>query len=214
MRSMTCGLIVLGAGLGLTLLARERRALHEGAYAGAASRQLMDEHEMILEVVGAAQAEAEHIRRGSSMDESRVRQILDFSRNFTDRCHHAKEERYYFPAVLVYAGQRMGGLIDELEAEHAYGRANVEEIDYLLTSSNGEAGQMVAERLSRYAEVLRGHIQKENERLYRGADAFLPGTEERALMVGFERLENVELGSGFHEHYHRLGEQLSQQHRP
>ncbi len=214
MRSMTCGLIVLGAGLGLTLVARERRGPQEGADAGVASRQLMEEHEMILAVVGAAQAEVDHIRRGSSMDESRVRQILDFSRNFTDRCHHAKEERYYFPAVLVYAGQRTRGLIDELEAEHAYGRAVLDEIDYLLTSSDGEARARVAERLSRYVEVLRRHIQKENERLYQGTNALLPGAEEQALIVGFERLENVELGSGFHGHYHRLGEQLSQRHRP
>ncbi len=212
MRRITLGLVVLGTGLGLTLAAKERRTPHEGGYVGQASRQLMNEHEVILGVVDAIQAEADHIRRGSSVDKSRVRQMLDFSRNFTDRCHHAKEERYYFPAVLVYAGQRTRGPVEELEAEHAYGRAVLEEVDYLLTSDDRATAGMVAERLSKYAGMLRSHIRKENEQLYQKADAFLPEAEERALMIGFERLEDVELGSGFHEHYHRLAEELTRQH--
>jgi len=203
---------VLGAGLGLTLLARERHSLDGGKAVGPGSRQLMEEHEVILGVVNAIQAQANHIRRGSSVDKSRVRQMLDFSRNFTDRCHHAKEERYYFPAVLVYAGPRTRGTVEELEAEHAYGRAVLEEVDYLLTGDDPTPAATVAERLVRYADLLRSHIRKENEQLYQKADAFLPGAEERALTIGFERLEDVELGSGFHEHYHRLAEELARQH--
>jgi hemerythrin-like domain-containing protein len=169
----------------------------------------MAEHEVILAVVDAIQREADHIRGGSSADDSRVRQMLDFARNFADRCHHAKEERYYFPAVLVYGGQGARGLIDELTAEHAYGRAVLEEIDYVLREDDRAAEAIVGERLSSYAAMLRRHIRKEDERLYQKAGAFLPEAEERALSIGFERLEDVELGSGFHERYHRLAEELS-----
>jgi hemerythrin-like domain-containing protein len=210
---MMYGAVVLGASLGLTLLAREQRAQPAGEQAGPASRQLLEENKMILGVAAAAQAEAEHIRRSTNVDQTPVRKILDFSRNFTDRCHHAKQQRYYFPAVLVYAGPRVRGLIDELEAEHAYGQSVLDEIDYLLTSPDLATARMIAERLSTYADLVRRHVRKENEQLYQKADTALPDSEERALLVGFERLEQIELGPDFHERYHILGEEISEQRR-
>ena len=210
MRKITYGLLVLGTGLGVALLARERRSAYEDESAGSASRQLMAEHEVILEVLRAAQAEADHIRQGFNMDENRVRDIVDFSRNFTDRCHHGKEERFYFPAAEVYAGQRLRPFLEELTAEHAYGRSIMDEIDYLLGNGADEAARLIAERLSVYVSTMRRHIQRENQQLYQKSGAFLPGTEERALLVGFDRLESVDLGVGFHERYHRLAETLSE----
>ncbi len=210
MRKIACGLLVLGTGLGVVLLAREQRDAYAGESAGPASRQLMAEHEVILEVLRAAQAEADRIRQGFNIDENRVRDIVDFSRNFTDRCHHGKEERFYFPAAEVYAGQRVHSFIEELTAEHAYGRAIMDEIDYLYGGGAGDAAKLIGERLSVYVRTMRRHIQRENQQLYQKSGTFLPGTEERALLIGFDRLESVDLGIGFHERYHRLAEGLSE----
>jgi hemerythrin-like domain-containing protein len=210
MRRIAYGLLVLGTGLGVALVARERRSAYESESAGPASRQLMAEHEVILEVLRAAQAEADRIRRGFNMEGNRVRDIVDFSRNFTDRCHHGKEERFYFPAAEVYAGQRVYSFVEELTAEHAYGRSIIDEIDYLLGGDASETARLIAERLSVYVSTMRRHIQRENQQLYRKSGTFLPGAEERALLVGFDRLESVDLGIGFHEKYHRLAETLSE----
>ncbi len=208
MRRILYGLTVLGVGLGVTLLAKERRVPYQGGSAGEASRQLLAEHEIILRVLAEAQREADSIRRGFPMDENRVRKIVDFSRNFTDRCHHGKEERFYFPAAEVYAGQRVYSFIDELTAEHAYGRSIMDEIDFLFYSRGTDTPGLVGERLSTYAGMLDRHIRKENERLYQKAGVLLPSAEERALIIGFGRIEEVELGPGFHERYHQLAEEL------
>jgi hemerythrin-like domain-containing protein len=213
MQKITCGLTILGIGFGMTLLARDRRVPHETESVGAATRQLIAEHEVILRVLDAAQSEADHIRRGFNLDENRVRDILNFSRNFTDRCHQAKEERYYFPAAEAYAGRRIYPFVEELQVEHAYGRSILDEIDSLLGSGDSDIAKPIAERLSTYADMLRGHIRKENEQLYQKANTFLPSTEERALLIGFDRIEYfaaVEFGPDFHERYRQLAEQLSQ----
>ena len=211
MRKIAYGLILLGTGLGVVLLGRERRGPYEGQAAGPASRQLMAEHEVILEVLRTVESEADHIRQGFNMDDNRVRDLVDFSRNFTDRCHHGKEERFYFPAAQVYAGQRVYSSIDELMAEHAYGRSIMDEIDYLLGNEDSDAPKLIAERLSVYVSTMRRHIQRENQQLYQKSGTFLPGAEELALMVGFDRVENVDLGVGFHEKYHHLVEGLSEE---
>jgi hemerythrin-like domain-containing protein len=210
MRKMTYGLLILGTVLGVALVARERRSEYESQAVGPASRQLMAEHEVILEVLRVAESEADRIRQGFNMDKNRVRSIVDFSRNFTDRCHHGKEERFYFPAAQVYAGQRIYGFIDELTAEHAYSRSIVDEIDYLLGGDPSDTAKLIAERLSMYVDTMRRHIERENGQLFRRSGTFLPGVEERALIVGFDWIENVDLGIGFHEKYHRLAEELSE----
>ena len=57
--------------------------------------------------------------------------------------------------MLVYAGPPARELIDELEAEHAYGRSVLDEIDYLLTSEDQVTARLIAERLSWYAHLPR-----------------------------------------------------------
>ncbi len=210
MRKMTYGLLVLGTGLGVALVARDRRSAYEGESPGPASRQLIAEHEVILEVLRAAQTEADHVRQGFNLEGNRVRDIVDFSRNFTDRCHQGKEERFYFPAAEAYAGQRVYGFLGELMAEHAYGTSIIDEIDYLLGGDAGDAARLIAERLSVYVSTMRRHIQRENQQLYQKSGIFLPGAEERALLIGFGGLESVDLGADFHEKYHRLAEGLSE----
>ena len=110
------------------------------------------------------------------MDENRVREILDFSRNFTDRCHHGKEERYYFPAAQVYVGQRVYGFIDELEVEHAYGRSIMDEIDYLLGSDGARWPGGSPSVCPMYVSTMRRHISSEEQarRLSERGVALLP----------------------------------------
>ncbi|OHB66327.1 MAG: hypothetical protein A2Y77_15090 [Planctomycetes bacterium RBG_13_62_9] len=207
MRPIAWGLIVLVAGLGLVLYARENRAPDDRGYAGEASRRLVNEHELILTAVDAIQAEAADIRRGFTLDRERVRRIVDFSRNFTDQYHDAKEERYYFPAVRVYAGQQVYGLISELEAEHAYGRAIVDQIEYLLRSTDRAVARIIAERLATYADMLRRHIQKENS-LFQRADETLSGEEQRATLIAFDRFEKIETIENTYDKYYNFAQEL------
>ena len=117
------------------------RAPYEVESAGQASRQLMAEHEVILEVLYTPGRVPRPIASGRASTWTRTAYgISSITRNFTDRCHHGKEERFYFPAAEVYAGQRVYGFIDELTAEHAYGRSIMDEIDYLLEPQGRERG--------------------------------------------------------------------------
>ena len=59
--------------------------------------QLADEHEYVLLVVGAMEAEATRIEETGTVDVDRVAQMVDFTRNFTDGDHHTKEESLPLP---------------------------------------------------------------------------------------------------------------------
>jgi hemerythrin-like domain-containing protein len=60
-------------------------------------RQLAAEHEHVRLVVGAMDDEVAYIERTGNVHTARLTQMVDFTRNFTDGDHHAKEEDILFP---------------------------------------------------------------------------------------------------------------------
>ncbi|MDI1494877.1 MAG: cation-binding protein [Cenarchaeum symbiont of Oopsacas minuta] len=39
------------------------------------------------------------LRKGNNVPEPILKQVIDFTTNFTDVCHHSKEEKVLFPAL-------------------------------------------------------------------------------------------------------------------
>jgi len=64
---------------------------------------LMHEHEIILMVLDAAEREIQRMRETNAVRREYLEQMVDFFRNFADRCHHAKEEN------LLFVRWRSGG---------------------------------------------------------------------------------------------------------
>ena len=92
------------------------------------TRQLAEEHEYVLLVVGAMEAEADSIERTGDVHAERVAQMVDFTRNFTDGDHHAKEEDLLFP-LLEERSTSAGGTISVLLSEHEAARDCIRAID-------------------------------------------------------------------------------------
>ena len=95
------------------------------------TRQLAEEHEYVMLVVGAMEAEAAYIERTGSVHAERVAQMVDFTRNFTDGDHHAKEEDLLFP-LLEERSASAGGTISVLLSEHEAARDCIRAIDKAL----------------------------------------------------------------------------------
>ena len=59
---------------------------------------LRRDHELIEKVIKAMQSTIELLNNGKQIPESILLPVIDFSKNFTDVCHHTKEEKSLFPA--------------------------------------------------------------------------------------------------------------------
>ena len=92
------------------------------------TRQLAEEHEYVMLVVGAMEAEAASIERTGHVHVERVAQMVDFTRNFTDGDHHAKEEDLLFP-LLEERSSAAGGTISVLLSEHEAARDCIRAIE-------------------------------------------------------------------------------------
>ena len=173
---------------------------------------LEDEHEVILLVLKAVEREAQEIRRAAKVDATRVGKMLDFFRNFADKCHHAKEEKHLFPLYEQRGIPREGGPIGVMLSEHEKGREHIRAAAASLqkaSEGNQEAAEAFAEHLTGYVLLLRDHIDRENNVLYPMGNRLLTAEDKQALAEAFEKVEAEEMGEGIHEKYHQLAHELA-----
>ena len=134
-------------------------------------------------------------------------QLVDFFGGFVDRCHHAKEEDVLFPELLRRGLPREGGPIAVMLAEHDAGRRHIREMSIhlaLLMSGDKNSLHGVRESSSAYRDLLRAHIDKENNVLFPMADRLIPGDEAAKIIEQFEEIERDRVGAGRHEAYHGM----------
>lgn len=156
--------------------------------------QLRAEHEVILRGVAVLERIAQRLEQGRSVDADALARLGEFFTTFVDRCHHGKEERYLFPMLEQHGVPREGGPLGVMLREHDQGRAYVRAI----LSPEGGNGRL-AGTIRSYAAMLRGHIEKENQVLFRMAEEVLPEEAQRELATCFETMEHDDIGQGTHE---------------
>jgi hemerythrin-like domain-containing protein len=173
---------------------------------------LKHEHQVILLVLDAVEREVRSIQEAGKIHVAEVEKMVDFFRNFADRCHHAKEEDLLFVRMRERGVPVEGGPIAVMLMEHDEGRRHVKAVAEALTGAgSGDASAIASVRsdLESYARLLRAHIDKEDNVLYPMADRLFTAEDQRWLAEAFDRVEAEEMGEGIHEKYHQMAHELA-----
>jgi hemerythrin-like domain-containing protein len=180
-----------------------------------ATQRLRDEHEGVLAMLDSVDSIARDAEAGKDPDGAEIDSILDFLRTFVDRCHHAKEEEFLFPALRA-AGPMGEGPVAQMLVEHDMGRKYVAEMgEARLALGKDPAARLRFAKAARgYSELLRSHIRKENEVLFPLADRLIGAEKAEGLYADFEAVEEERIGHGRHEAFHALIEELARRHKP
>jgi hemerythrin-like domain-containing protein len=139
------------------------------------------------------------------------RKMLDFFSHFADQCHHFKEEQVLFPAMEERGIPRDGGPIGMMLMEHEEGRAYVRAMFSavpLVEAKNEVAKAILVDKAKAYLRLLKDHIQKEDEILFKIADDVISPDEQKQLLRSFEEHEAKEIGEGVHEKYLKIAVEL------
>lgn len=156
------------------------------------TRTLVDEHKLILRMITLLERNAALTAEGHFTNWQFYLDGVDFIRNYADRFHHAKEEDVLFEALVKNGMPRENSPIAAMLMEHDQGRLHVGTLEAAARSAlNGEAGQVgiIAENALAYAELLRGHIGKEDDILYPLAERVIPDTMRDAIIAGYAAAE-------------------------
>ena len=172
---------------------------------------LRKEHEAILKMLTASEAAAHRIQAGGTVPTETLEGLIEFFRMFADQCHHGKEEDLLFPLLESRGLPRSGGPTGVMLHEHEQGRALIRQmVEGVEALKGGDASGAV--RWARaglgYAELLRAHIDKENNILFVMAENMLTAEEQKQLAADFDRIEVEKMGAGTHERLHAKMEKL------
>jgi hemerythrin-like domain-containing protein len=148
---------------------------------------LREEHRVILRALGLLESATDRLARAEALPEGWWERLIGWLRAFADLNHHAKEERYLFPALVKAGVPSEGGPIAVMLAEHVEGRALIQVMGAGVVSRQADAAR-------RYIQLLRDHIDKENGVLFPLAEAVLEEHAQRAVAREFVTLE-AEQGS-------------------
>jgi len=174
---------------------------------------LKAEHRGIERMLRILAQVSDRLEAGESVEGADLEQMVEFFQVFADRCHHAKEEDLLFVALEAEGIPRQGGPIGVMLHEHTMGRRYVQGMAQAAAtyrSGDYSVGPRFAENARAYIALLRDHIEKEDNVLYPIADARLGPEEDRALVEGFEQVEEERIGQGRHEEFHQLLDRLEE----
>ena len=158
-----------------------------------ATDNLINDHTIIQEVMDIM----ERITKVKDPDVEHLEFIVTFIREFADGCHHAKEEGLLFPKLVDKGIPKDQGPIGMMLREHEEGRNFVkgmaDNID-LYKSGKKEALNTVYQNMTGYVNLLRDHISKENNVLFRMADQVLSDNEQSTLLDQFGLTQTINIG--------------------
>lgn len=137
--------------------------------------------------------------------------VVKLIRNFADGLHHNKEENLLFPAMAARGYSFSQGPVAVMMEDHRQGREFVkgmaEGIDQ-YKSGKKDAIFSVFRNMLGYVELLRSHIAKENNILFRMADGVLSDDEQKKMLQEFLTIESSvrsgENASGYIDEIHKL----------
>jgi hemerythrin-like domain-containing protein len=153
-----------------------------------ATMNLEEDHVHILKLIEVM----ERVIGSENPDVGHLESIVDIIRSFADGLHHAKEENQFFPFLSKRGFSLTQGPVAVMLHEHIQGREFVKGMTSnisLYKGGNNSALGRIYSNMAGYAELLKNHIGKENNILFRMADRALSETDNRELLKQFEEAE-------------------------
>ena len=179
-----------------------------------ATEMLRQEHDAILKMLDGLDQMNKTLPSNPAVAKDTLDGFLEFFRLFADRCHHGKEEDVLFPLLERRGIPRDGGPIGVMLYEHDHGRELIREMAAAAAEYDRDragASRRWVRAAQGYSQLLRDHILKENNILFRMAEQLLTSEEQISLAKEFEKTEIEKMGAGTHERLHgRMEEVLAQ----
>jgi len=168
---------------------------------GKATQDLRKEHDAILYVLRILDKMMES---GSGDAENLLRyygEVVYFLKIFADKCHHGKEENYLFKELVDKGIPNEGGPVGVMLHEHTQGRDYIAQMAKSLEEKNISGFNNAA---AQYRDLLRNHIDKENNVLFMMADNVIDEQSQSLMFEKFEQHEETVIGHGVHEKLHAM----------
>jgi hemerythrin-like domain-containing protein len=165
---------------------------------------LMHEHKAILFALSVLDKIVDLAQNGMDSIKKDSFNLLDFLKEFADKCHHGKEEGILFPAMEKAGIKKENGPIGVMLVEHELGRKYIREMAAEVEKDKelGKEGFRAAG--NSYSALMKSHINKENEVLFPMGEKKIAKNKLDEIYKQFELHEEIVIGKGRHDELHVL----------
>jgi hemerythrin-like domain-containing protein len=149
-----------------------------------ATKDLENDHVHILRLTDVM----EKITKAIQPDLDDLETVVYLIRNYADGFHHAKEEKILFPFLSEKGFSQQQGPVAVMLSEHTQGRNFTQGMaDGIARCKQGDASglEQVLLNMTGYVSLLRNHIAKENNILFRMADKVLTDENHAGLLKAY-----------------------------
>ena len=168
-----------------------------------ATEILANEHRLILKALDTFTLAKKRLENGEYPEGVFFKKAVEFSKTFSDKFHHFKEEFLLFGLLA----QKKDGALDlemgALRYQHERNRFFLKNIEQSIDGydlHNEIATTTILENLASYSSILRRHIYKEDHIFFKLADQELNQEEQESLLEQFEFEDKKAGGQRIYEH--------------
>ena len=165
-----------------------------------ATKNLENDHEYIFRLI----AVMEQMVLTVSTELKHIELVVHLIKHYADGYHHAKEENLLFPLLVQKGFSNEQGPVSVMLHDHEQGRIFVKGMtDEINNFKQGDISALTElyEYMQGYIDLLRAHIAKENNVLFRMADKALTPEEQQTLLESFKAIEVSDYTNGQLERY-------------
>jgi hemerythrin-like domain-containing protein len=162
--------------------------------------RLVAEHDIIERGLVVLERAVSRIKSGEPIPDDFPKWAPDFFAQFADKCHHAKEEDLFFPLLKERGIPVEGGPIGVMLHEHEVGRDCVRRMRAASEADQFD-GAMFATAAKEFIPLLRQHIFKENNVLFKMAGNVMSEADDADMDDKFSQVEQERDLVGMHERY-------------
>ena len=168
---------------------------------------LMEEdHANINRALGVIRSICLQLMQGGEVPDEDFREIIEFVREYADKHHHGKEEKFLFPVMVKKLGPVGEKLVTNgMLVEHDLGRADVLSLESALNEyKKNPRLELKLDILSyamAYAHLLQLHIEKENSVVYPFAERGLSEEDFKDINEKSQAFEDEQTAKGVQKHY-------------
>ncbi len=196
------------------------------------TKELVDEHKLIKKMISVLENAVKRFKENNDLDILIFEKAIDFIPNYADKFHHAKEEDILFKEMLNKNMPKEDGPIQAMLIEHEQGRDFVKgmkkSIDELNKSKDNkkkeeknrkdedkikqdEIKQNLIKNAKGYIELLKEHIDKEDNILYPLAEKIFNDDEKQKQLTAFDKANKNKGGKNTVEKYEKIVKDLEKE---
>jgi len=153
------------------------------------TRILRDQHRKILKIADVLEEVLSREPEPGDWDYDAIGDCVSFIRLYADALHHGKEEALLFPELESLGMPRDAGPIAVMLYEHEQGRAFAKamaDATEPARSGDRDAQNRLRNAGHGYIDLMRAHINKENNVLFNMADQMIAEPACRSLCAAYE----------------------------